>query len=158
MWTVYLLQHSENKTFYVGVTSNLKQRITQHNSNSNYSTRRNTGTWILIYAEAYRVKKDAYAREAHLKKRGRAKQELLKRVSASIIAWNQKVVLGVVRRQLSIYGRKVTNETCRRICWNAEPQRVIVPYLKRFSLSCCRSWVIRDMNSLDESAGTNRQG
>ena len=85
MWSVYLLQHSESKKFYVGVSSNLKQRLAQHNSNANLSTRRKWGEWVLIYAEAYRVKDDAYRREARLKKRGRAKQELLRRTEASLL-------------------------------------------------------------------------
>jgi putative endonuclease len=85
MWTVYIIQHSTSKTIYIGVTSNLIQRIKQHNSNKNYSTRRKTGSWILVCAEAYRNKEDAFQREARLKQRGRAKQELLKRASRSLL-------------------------------------------------------------------------
>jgi len=84
MWSVYLIQHSVTKTIYVGVTSNLKQRIKQHNSNENHSTRRKLGDWKLMYAEIYKSKKDAYKRESRLKQRGRAKQELLRRVSDSL--------------------------------------------------------------------------
>ena len=86
MWIVYVLQHSVSKQFYIGVSSNLKQRIVQHNGNKNYSTRRKSGTWILVYAEAYRSKEDAYQKEARLKQRGRAKQELLKPAERSVLA------------------------------------------------------------------------
>ena len=85
MWTVYILQHSENKTFYVGFTNNLKRRLQQHNTNKNYSTRRKSGEWILVYAEGYRNKQDAVTRELKLKQRGRSKQELLKRIKSSLI-------------------------------------------------------------------------
>jgi putative endonuclease len=86
MWTVYLIQHSQTKTLYVGVSSNVRRRLKEHNSNENHSTRRKEGTWILVYAESYRSKDDAYQREARLKKRGRAKQELLKRADRSLLA------------------------------------------------------------------------
>ncbi len=85
MWTVYLLQHSESKTFYVGFTNNLKRRLQEHNANQNHSTRRKSGKWILVYAEAYRDKQDAVTRELKLKQRGRSKQELLKRIKSSLI-------------------------------------------------------------------------
>ncbi len=81
MWAVYIIQHSISKELYVGVTSDLKRRIDEHNAHyKNACTRRkNGGEWFLVYAEAYRDKEDAYTREFRLKERGRAKQEVLKR-------------------------------------------------------------------------------
>ena len=85
MWVVYVIQHSVSKDIYIGVTGNLKRRIEEHNANKNFSTKRKQGKWIIVYAEAYRNKNDAYQREFRLKQRGRAKQELLKRIARSLL-------------------------------------------------------------------------
>lgn len=84
MWTVYITRHTNSKTIYIGVTSNLKKRLSQHNSNKNSSTVRKSGKWFLAYAEAYRCKEEAYTREVKLKQRGRSKQELIKRIEKSL--------------------------------------------------------------------------
>jgi predicted GIY-YIG superfamily endonuclease len=63
MYILYLIQNNVTLEKYFGVTNNLKQRIKTHNSNSKKFTTRNKGKWVLVYAEAYRSKKDAYDRE-----------------------------------------------------------------------------------------------
>ena len=83
MWVVYVIQNSGTKELYFGFTSNLKRRLGEHNAGKNISTKRNTGKWILIYAEAYRDKKDAFNREQRLKHHGSGKHELLKRLPNS---------------------------------------------------------------------------
>ncbi len=83
MWVVYIIQHSNTKQFYIGKTGNLKRRLREHNKNSQKSTCRKSGVWILAYAEAYRAKSDADMRELRLKNHGRAKQEVLKRAPQS---------------------------------------------------------------------------
>jgi predicted GIY-YIG superfamily endonuclease len=85
MYIVYLIQHSEDKSLYIGKTGNLTKRLEQHNSNQNISTSRKTGKWILIYAEAYRNKEDADMRERRLKAHGSGKHELYKRVKNSLL-------------------------------------------------------------------------
>ena len=80
MWLVYVIQNSGTKELYFGFTSNLKRRLVEHNSGLNTSTKRSIGKWILIYAEAYRDKSDAYNREQRLKHHGSGKHELLKRL------------------------------------------------------------------------------
>jgi putative endonuclease len=80
MWIVYVIQNSGTKELYFGFTSNLKRRLQEHNSGQNISTKRNNGTWILIYAEAYRNESDAFNREQRLKNHGSGKHELLKRL------------------------------------------------------------------------------
>ena len=85
MHVVYMLQQSLTKTIYIGVTTNLRKRLKAHNANRNSSTRRKNGEWILIYAEAYRSRKDAFLRESKLKQHGSSKHELLKRLSSSVI-------------------------------------------------------------------------
>jgi predicted GIY-YIG superfamily endonuclease len=88
MWTVYIIQQSISKELYVGVTSDLKERIEKHNAHHKgaCTRRRHEGEWILVYAEAYRDKEDAYTREFRLKQRGRAKQEVLKRAERSLLS------------------------------------------------------------------------
>ncbi len=83
MWTVYVLSHTSGE-IYIGVTENLKRRISEHGNSGVKFTTRNEGMWSLAYAEAYADKIDAYAREAKLKQHGRAKQELLRRIQNSL--------------------------------------------------------------------------
>ncbi len=86
MYIVYLIQNDSTKELYYGVTTNLKERIATHNRNGKKSTTRNNGTWILVYAEAYRDKEDAYRRERKLKDHGRSIQELKKRIEKSLLS------------------------------------------------------------------------
>ena len=85
MYILYLIQNNVTLEKYFGVTNNLKQRIKTHNSGGNKFTTRKGGKWVLIYAEAYRSKKDAYARERKLKTHGSGKIELVKRLSVSLL-------------------------------------------------------------------------
>ena len=85
MHVVYLIQHSVTKMTYVGVTTDLKKRLKSHNEKRNASTNRKNGKWILIYAEAYRSRKDAFSRESKLKHHGSGKHELLKRLKYSLL-------------------------------------------------------------------------
>jgi putative endonuclease len=67
---VYVI-HSEisNKT-YVGQTSNLKNRILQHNDPENrfsHFTKRYKGPWTLIYSEEFTSRKEAITREKYFK-------------------------------------------------------------------------------------------
>ena len=86
MFIVYLIQHSITKQIYIGKTNNLQRRLSEHNHNRQTATKRKSGEWNLIYAEAYRNKTDADTRELRLKNHGRAKQELFKRCEKSFIA------------------------------------------------------------------------
>jgi len=84
VWVVYLIQNSDSKQKYFGVTKNLEQRLADHNNGGiKYTTKQ--GSWILIYAEAYRNQADAYARERRLKAHARGKLELIKRLKASLL-------------------------------------------------------------------------
>lgn len=68
MHSVYVLENQSDKSWYIGQTDNLKQRVVQHNSGSGARTTRiKEGEWKLIYAEAYLDKKDALGREKFLK-------------------------------------------------------------------------------------------
>ena len=85
MFTVYVIQHTKTHQFYFGVTGNLKKRITEHNNNRQTATQRKSGQWILIYAEAYRDKQDAAARELKLKQHGSNKRWLKDRIKHSML-------------------------------------------------------------------------
>ncbi len=84
-WYVYLIQHNVTKQVYIGLTKNLQKRLTDHNQGKTKATYRRDGKWVLIYAEAYRNKKDAKRREKRLKHYGSAKQELFKRIKKCFI-------------------------------------------------------------------------
>ena len=85
MQIVYIIQQDISGRLYIGTTTNLEQRLQAHNSNMNKSTNRKVGTWILVYAEAYRSRADAIMREKMLKQHGSSKKELLKRIKQSLL-------------------------------------------------------------------------
>ena len=85
MYILYLIQNDVTLEKYFGVTTDLKQRIKTHNANGSKFTTRKHGKWVLIYAEAYRSKDDAYAREKRIKSHGSGKIELIKRLSDSLL-------------------------------------------------------------------------
>ncbi len=85
MYSIYVIQHSVTKQMYIGKTNNLKRRIQEHNSNKQTATKRKNGEWILIYAEAYRCKKDADTRELKLKQHGSNKRWLKDRIKNSTL-------------------------------------------------------------------------
>ena len=64
---VYILASKKNGTLYVGVTSNLKQRLYQHKHNSNLGFTRKYNVKLLVYFEIYSDAKEAIAREKQLK-------------------------------------------------------------------------------------------
>jgi len=83
MYIVYMLEHSVTRQSYVGYTTDLKRRIREHNARGKKFTTRNSGQWIIIYAEAYRSESDAREREGKLKIHGSAMVSLLKRLKKS---------------------------------------------------------------------------
>ena len=85
MYYVYILQSQKDKSYYTGFSEDLKQRIKTHNSSGKKFTTRKNGIWILIYAEAYQSKQDAYNREQKLKVHGSGKIELIKRLKNSLL-------------------------------------------------------------------------
>ena len=84
MYIIYIIQHDSGE-LYIGITTNLKQRLDSHNNKLNKSTTRKRGQWYLVYAEAYRSKFDATNREFKLKQHGSSKRELYKRIKNSFV-------------------------------------------------------------------------
>ena len=74
----YIITNKNNTTLYVGVTSNLTQRITEHiekKYNNSFSSRYNLNK--LVYYETFQTIGEAIAREKQLKAGSRAKKEAL---------------------------------------------------------------------------------
>ena len=66
MYYVYILEN-EDKSFYIGFTENLKQRISDHQIGKGGKTTKSKSNWKLIYFECYLNKFDALGREKFLK-------------------------------------------------------------------------------------------
>jgi len=64
---VYVLENQNDKSFYIGMTSDLKRRIKEHLIGYGSRTTSLKKNWKLIYFEAYLNKKDALGREKFLK-------------------------------------------------------------------------------------------
>ncbi len=84
MYYVYLLQSEKTEKFYVGFTSNLKRRISEHNNGRVKSTKA-ARPYKLVYFEAFRSKSDALDRERKLKHHGQGIRRLKERLSNSTI-------------------------------------------------------------------------
>ncbi len=67
MFYVYMLKSNSIKPItYVGYTSNIKKRITLHNSGKGAKFTRGI-KWVLIYKEKFKSKKEAISREYYIK-------------------------------------------------------------------------------------------
>ena len=85
MYYVYLLQNvADEKDVYIGYTNNLKRRLKEHNLASNRGYTRGK-QWRLVYYESYLAESDARRRERRLKQDGRARYQLMRRISASLM-------------------------------------------------------------------------
>jgi putative endonuclease len=84
MYFVYVLRSEGTGRHYVGHTSELTQRLGQHNNGITKSTK-NRGPWVLIYQERYPTKADAMRRERFLKT-GQGREELKQLLSVALSA------------------------------------------------------------------------
>ncbi len=66
MYSVYVLKSKKNGKRYVGLTSNLEQRLHDHARGAATFTSQN-GPWTLVYSERYAEKESARMREKFLK-------------------------------------------------------------------------------------------
>lgn len=66
MFYVYLLESVPTKELYTGFTTNLKERLAEHNSGKESSTKR-YAPWRCIYCELCVNEADARRREKYLK-------------------------------------------------------------------------------------------
>ena len=66
MYFVYLIESERDRSWYIGFSENVEQRVQAHNQRKNISTHYGI-PWKLIYYEAYIEKLDALGREKFLK-------------------------------------------------------------------------------------------
>ena len=75
---VYILSNRFNNAIYVGVTSNIENRMNQHQSGiSKSSHTKKYNIDKLVYVEEFSSMTDAIQREKQIKKMRRAKKDLL---------------------------------------------------------------------------------
>ena len=79
MHYVYVLKRPNSQQIYIGYSSNLKQRIVQHQQSEHPG-------WKLVYYEAYLEESDARRRERRLKVGASAIGHLKNRISASMLS------------------------------------------------------------------------
>ncbi len=80
MFTVYILQNSISKRFYIGSTNDISRRLEEHNRGQTTSTRQK-GFWTMVYFEKANTKIEAIRREKLIKsyKGGNAFKKLVER-------------------------------------------------------------------------------
>ena len=66
MYYVYFLKSCIRNRYYIGFTTDIHQRLQEHNSGSTKSTKPYR-PWILVHTECYVEKGEATKREWHLK-------------------------------------------------------------------------------------------
>ena len=67
MYYVYLLENQNDKSWYIGFTTDIERRLREHNEKSGGQTTKRKSNWKLVYFEGYLVKADALGRERFLK-------------------------------------------------------------------------------------------
>ena len=66
MFYVYVLHSTKDNGFYIGFSTDLKRRLSEHKRGASFATK-SRGPWKLIYYEAYTEREDAEGREKFLK-------------------------------------------------------------------------------------------
>ena len=75
MWFVYMLL-CDQKTFYIGISDDLRNRFIQHKNKLNISTKKYSDL-RLVYSEKYETKYEAAKREKQLKGWSHVKKQML---------------------------------------------------------------------------------
>jgi len=65
-YVVYILESQLDGTFYIGYTSDLEIRLSQHNSGKTKYTSKKI-PWKVVYTEEFNIKSEALKRERFLK-------------------------------------------------------------------------------------------
>jgi putative endonuclease len=82
MYFVYVLRNAITHRHYTGHTSDLAQRVGQHNHGVTKSTK-NRGPWELVYHEEFASRAEAIGREKYLKS-GKGREELRSKLAGSL--------------------------------------------------------------------------
>lgn len=75
LWYVYLLL-CDDKTFYIGITTDVKNRLISHKTKQSFFTKKFSQIRI-VYCEKYINEKEAVKRERQLKGWSHAKKQML---------------------------------------------------------------------------------
>lgn len=73
-WYLYVLASLKSPRHYIGITSDLENRLSKHNQGGVRSTKPYR-PWQMVYTEKFANKTDARKREIFLKKTAKARQE-----------------------------------------------------------------------------------
>ena len=77
MYYVYIIYSDKIKKFYIGLTNDLKRRVSEHKRGCSKFTQK-VNDWILVYYEAFCNKNDAMEEKKFLKTgRGRERKKYL---------------------------------------------------------------------------------
>ena len=105
MWYLYVIQSCRDHTLYTGITKNINNRVSQHNSGKNRFTKGHI-PWKLIYSESFLTAAAARCREKYFKSaagRRFIKKFLKNRVAGSPPDWTISVVrAGLSDRTFSV--------------------------------------------------------
>ena len=77
LYYIYILTNSNGKVMYIGVTNDLKRRLTEHKSGHIHGFTQKYNIHKLVYFEKYSSINDAIKREKQLKKWRREKKNSL---------------------------------------------------------------------------------
>jgi putative endonuclease len=93
MCYVYIIKSKNFSRYYIGHTSDLKRRLTEHNTGKTRSTKAYV-PWEVVYVERFLTKSEAVSREMEIKscKSGFKFKELLQTERWQSPAWRGKVV------------------------------------------------------------------
>ena len=79
---IYMMTNASNKTLYIGVTSSIKKRVSEHRDGIGSEFTRKYGCTKLVYYEIYSTITQAIEREKQLKHYQRAwKNELVEKMN-----------------------------------------------------------------------------
>jgi len=95
-WHIYILL-CDQKTYYVGLTSNLLQRIESHKLKKNLATKKFSEV-ELVYSENFETRKKAEKREIQLKKWSSAKKKAL-------ISGDKEILIKLSKSRSVVEGR-----------------------------------------------------
>ena len=90
---VYMLASKPNGTLYVGVTSNLPQRVWQHKNDLIEGFTRRYGVHTLVWYEVHETMESAIRREKNIKERKRQwKRELIEATNPEWLDLYEKIL------------------------------------------------------------------
>ena len=87
MYFVYVLRSTITRRLYIGSSENPLKRLMEHNSGCVQSTKPYR-PYIIVYTESYEAKSEGVKREKQLKKSGRMRKELKKKVTNMALSSN----------------------------------------------------------------------